>query len=112
MKTLVPLLLAGLFATHAMADDIPKHSCKLPVIPNIQASDTVRKYFDKNTTNYKKCIEKFVEEQRQIAKTSPDKTTAYNANEGAEAAVKEYNKFMEELAERNSHLEEPEDANK
>ena len=108
MKKIVPLLLLGLLVNQAMADDLPKHSCKLPNIPNIQASDTVTKNFNKNTANYKKCIEKFINDQREIVKTNPDKDKAREANDAAEAAVKEYNKFMEELAERNGHLEEPE----
>ncbi|MET3106872.1 hypothetical protein AAKU67_002376 [Oxalobacteraceae bacterium GrIS 2.11] len=112
MKNISALLLIGLFCTLTYADESVKHTCKQPVIINPQSSDVVIKYFNKHVAEYKSCIEKFVEAQRNIAKNEPDKNKQVAANEASETAVKEYNEFFAQLEARNKQAGQDDDAEK
>ena len=96
MKSLAITLLATLLAAQAVAQDAP-NPCHQPVMPNSQSSDTVIKYFNKHMLEYKACIDKYVEEQRAIAKQTADPTKSNLAFAAAEAAQKEYNAMVDAL---------------
>jgi hypothetical protein len=100
MKFLPITLLLITLAAPAFADDLPKHDCQQPVLPNAQSSESVVKYFNKRLATYKACIDKFVEEQRAIAKQATDTAKANQAFEAAEVAQKEYNAIADELNSR------------
>lgn len=103
-------LVAAMFATvPCSAADPVKHNCEQPTIPITQASDMVLRYFNKRSEKYKACISKFVEEQRAISVKATDVVTANAAHDAAEAAILEYNNYMEKLNERNDNAH-PEDA--
>jgi hypothetical protein len=100
MKSLFLILLATFLSAHALADDLTKPDCKQPTVPNPMASDLVMKQFTKKKTAYDACINKFIDEQREIAKTTTDVLKANLAHDAAESAVKEYNDYMEVLNAR------------
>jgi hypothetical protein len=106
MKSLPISLLLLALAAPAFADDLPKHNCQQPVLPNAQSSETVVKFFNKRFATYKTCIDKFVEEQRSISKNTTDVAKANQAFEAAEAAQKEYNAMADELNSRKPDEEE------
>lgn len=101
MKMLSIILFTALVSTQTWADDLAKPNCKQPVIPIPNASEVVVKYFKKHGVEYEKCIDKFVKEQQEIAKTDTVVAKANAAHDAAESAIAEYNKFMEEVNERN-----------
>ena len=109
MKSLLTFLSISLLSTAALADDSPKHNCKVPIIPSTQASPVVRKYFDKHSLEYRDCIKKFVDEQHDIEKITSNSTAQALAHDSAEAATKEYNDFMAVLNERNENTHADED---
>jgi hypothetical protein len=92
-------LLLSALAAPVFADELPKHSCNKPTIPNAQASEVVIKYFNKHMAEYKTCIDKFVTEQRAIvtANQNTDAAKASRSHDAAEAAIKEYNAYIEEI---------------
>ena len=100
MKALATAALIGLVSLQAMAEDTPHHDCKQPTIPQVQASDSVRHFFEKRSNNYKSCISKFVDEQKAIYTNTTDPVIAKQSHEAAEAAIKEFNDFQDKL--RNS----------
>lgn len=109
MKSALLLLCAGLVSFHVCAEELITNDCKAPNIPIPQASDVVVKFFNKRVETFKKCIEKFVDEQRSASKTTTDVTKANMAHDAAERATKQYNDFMAELNERNSHIDQEAD---
>jgi hypothetical protein len=96
MKFLLSTLALSVLATSAYADDVTP--CKVPVIPNRQASDQIIKIFNKRYETYKACIKKYVDEKHAIVDAEKDKDhdKAQRANDEAEAAIKEYNAVSEE----------------
>jgi hypothetical protein len=106
MKPIILFLLLTCQLLCAVAADIPKHNCEKPSLPNVQSSETVVKYFNKRLASYKVCIDKFVAEQRDIAKTNPDPVQANQAFEAAESAIKEYNDLIQILNSRKPQEED------
>ena len=102
MKSFIFVLAATLISAHALADEAAKPDCVQPVIPIPMASDLILKNFEKKKTAYNSCIAKFVEAQREIAKSDPDPVKANMAHDAAEAAIVEQNKFIDELNARNA----------
>ena len=94
-------LFAFFVCAEALAGDVAHHTCVQPVIPQALAQDYILKLFDRKTTTYKDCINKFIDEQRKIYQTSNDVATANLAHDAAETAIKEYNNFLEQVNERN-----------
>ena len=101
MKSIYLLILTSLFAISALAVESNDHGCSQPIIPNVQASPLLMKMFDKRSEAYKKCMQKYVEDQQAISKNSVVVDVANAAHEKAEAAIKEYNLYMDSLNERN-----------
>jgi len=101
MKKILLLLLTCLLSASVWSDELAKPDCAKPDIPSEFASEVALKSFDRHLREYKKCIDKFIAEQRDIAKTSAVLTTANNANDSAEMTVKEYNDFAHALRDRN-----------
>ena len=94
----------ALFVSQAHADDQPKSDCKQPVVPAVDASPLVVKYFYKHMDEYKKCISKFVAEQQGIEKNTADTVKQTIAHNAAESAIKEFNDFMALANERNEKI--------
>ena len=96
MKFLLSALALSVLATSAHADDASP--CKTPVIPNRQASDQVRKLFNKRFDAYKACVKKYVDDQQAVVDAEKDKDfeKAKKANDAREAMIKEYNAFNDE----------------
>ena len=111
MKSALVLLMLSLSTATVFADDMAKSDCKQPPVPNMQASDVIVKFFEKKAKNYSDCIAKFVATQRAVEKSATNQTQLDLAHNAAESAIVEFNKFSEELKERNSHTPGAEDAN-
>ena len=97
MKSKIIILLACILTAHAFAEDAPKNPCEQPVQPNRQASDVVVKSFNKHLAAYNACIKKFVEDMREISKSSTDTVKAQQAHDAAEAAIVEFNAFTADM---------------
>jgi hypothetical protein len=111
MKALVASCLALSLCGPAFADELPKHNCHQPVVPNSQASDLVVKQFNKHRAKYQECIDKFVEEQRAFQKSTADTVKGNQAFDAAEVAQKEYNDFVDEVNKRNPQDDDDQSAN-
>ena len=100
LLTLSTTLFASLISNQTFADDLAKSSCVQPIIPQPYASDVVLKQFEKKMDKYKTCITKFIDEQQDLSKSSPDTVKANLAHDAAQSAIKEYNDFMAARNER------------
>jgi hypothetical protein len=105
MRSLHAVLLASALAAPAFADEVLKSPCETPTIPSVHASEMVTKNFNRHGVEYKKCMLKFVDEQRKIAAEATDYAKSDAAAQAAEAAIKEYNDFTEKVNERNTRIE-------
>lgn len=106
MKAFAAAALLSIVSLQASATDELHHDCNQPVIPQLQASETVRHFFEKKSKAYKECISKFVDAQKAIYSTTQDPAIALASHGAAEAAINEYNQFQSALNEQNSHTEE------
>src|ERR1700691_1477506 len=104
MKLPSVVLLASALAAPAFAAEGPKNPCEQPTIPDIHASELVTKLFNRRGIEYKKCMDQFIEEQRNIYKQATDAAKSNAAFEAAEDAAKEYNAFVEKVNARNERL--------
>ncbi len=86
MKTLLSVLLIGLFSTNGFAADaVTPHACKKPKLLSRAADMEENKRFDRDFKVYKSCIEKYVKEHDGLA------VAHHNV---AKAAVDEINAFV------------------
>lgn len=112
MKALSIFLFTSFFSTCALADGSVAPDCKIPTIPAPGSAPLVVKYFDKHMAEYKKCINKYVDDKRAASTKTADVTLANKAHDEAEAAIAEYNGVMEELNSRNADAGEGSEPNK
>ena len=86
-KTIAALGLA-LFATAAVAQDIPKPKCEpKPDYPGKLASDTRIKAYNATMKSYSECMRKYIDETREMSKKYV---------EAGNAAIEEFNALMKE----------------
>jgi hypothetical protein len=100
MKAKLLAVLVLSVSANAFAEDAQTTPCQKPEIPLRNASDMVIKYFKKHKDAYKACIQKYVDDQREIAKNTTDPVKAGEAHDLAEKAVVEFNEFAKELDAR------------
>jgi hypothetical protein len=108
MKSLALAMILSVMSSATMAQEIIKPPCHQPPMPNDQSSDTVVKFFNKHRMEYQACMEKFADEQKALVETygKTDPAKANIAHESAEAALKEYNAFVDAL---NAHAKAKDD---
>jgi len=97
MKIAAFALITSLTIGNAAAADAPKNPCHKPEVPNRLASDVEKNTFNGHMKMYKKCVDRFVMEQRAFIAGTTDRAAAAEAHDAAEAAIVELNEQIKAI---------------
>ena len=95
----VSFLLMAIFLASAQQSTPPlSHDCSRPVWPSDLASQSEIDRYREQVKAYRDCIERFIEAQNEAILRHQEAIQRHT--EAAEAAVKEWNEFLESLKSR------------